>query len=199
MATNTTATKTTTVSPTTASSTRLVRSVGFGAAAGVVASLVMAGYAMIASATYQHTGFFTPLYHIASTFIAPSHMMMSAQSAMHGSTFVFYAGPAILGALIHMMIGAMYGAMFGALVAVARLRGMMLIAAGAVWGAAVFVISSFIGLPIAAAVFSSGDQITHMAKIVGYPTFLTEHVLFGLALGLMLLALSHRRTGAPQR
>ncbi|HUZ85264.1 MAG TPA: hypothetical protein VMU66_11250 [Gaiellales bacterium] len=159
----------------------------------------MAGYAMIASATYQHTGFFTPLYHIASTFISPSHMMMSAQSAMHGSTFVFYTGPAILGALIHMMIGAMYGALFGALVAITRLRGVALIAAGAVWGAAVFVISSFVGLPIAAAVFGSGDQITHMARIVGYGTFLIEHVLFGLALALLLLAGGQRRSETPQR
>jgi hypothetical protein len=132
------------VHPATASSTRLLRSVGLGAGAGVIASMLMAGYAMIASATYQHTGFFTPLYHIASAFITPNHRMMSAQSAMHGSTFVSYGGPAVLGAVIHMMVGAMYGALFGALVALTRLSGMMLIAAGAVWGAAVFVISSFI-------------------------------------------------------
>jgi hypothetical protein len=35
--------------------------------------------------------------------------------------------------------------------------------------------------------------------MAGYGTFLVEHVLFGLALGLMFLALSHRRTGTPQR
>ncbi len=57
-----------------------------------------------------------------------------------------------------------------------------------------FVISSFIGLPLAAAVFGSGDQITHMAKMVGYPTFLAEQVLVGLALGLLMLALAGRRT-----
>jgi hypothetical protein len=181
-------------SPAAASSTSLVRSVGLGAGAGVIASLVMAGYAMIASATYQHTGFFTPHCHIASTFITPNHRMMSAQSAMGGSTFVFYGGPAVLGAVIHVIIGAMYGALFGALVALTRLRGMMLVAAGAVWGAAVFVISSFIGLPLAAAVFGSGDQITHMAKMVDYPTFLAEQVLVGLALGLLMLALAGRRT-----
>lgn len=44
-------------------------------------------------------------------------------------------------------------------------------------------ISSFIGLPLAAWVFGSGHQITHMATMVGYPTFLAEHVLYGLALG----------------
>lgn len=171
----------------------LPRTVGLGALAGIGASMVMAAYAMIASATYQHTGFFTPLYHIASLFITPKHMMMSAQAAMHKSSFTFYAGPAVLGAVIHMMTGAMYGAVFAVLASVARLRGMMLVLAGAVWGAAVFVISSFLGLPLAAAILSSGDQITHMAKMVGYPTFLAEHILFGLALGMMLLRLAARR------
>lgn len=162
-----------------------------GAVAGVVASVVMAVFAMIASATYQHTGFFTPMYHIASTFISPSHLMMSVEEAMAGSTFAFFAGPAVLGAIIHMMIGAMYGAVFGVIVARTRLAGTRLIAAGAVWGVVVFVISTFIALPIAAALFGSGDQITNMAKMVGYGTFLVEHVLFGLALALML---SRRRT-----
>lgn len=45
---------------------QLIRSARTGVIVGVIGSLMMAGYAMIASATYQHKGFFTPLYHIAS-------------------------------------------------------------------------------------------------------------------------------------
>lgn len=165
-----------------------------GAAFGALASLVMAMYAMIASATYQHHGFFTPLYHIASTFIAPSDLMTSMQHAMMGSTFYFAFGPAVLGAAIHMMTGAMYGAVFAVAIHALRLRGAILIGAGAVWGAMVFAISSWIGLPLAAKLFNSGDQITHMAKMVGYPTFLTEHVLFGLALAALLLSRRANRT-----
>ncbi|NMM23922.1 MAG: hypothetical protein HHJ11_10555 [Phycicoccus sp.] len=146
----------------------------------------MAAFAMMAAATYQSSGFFTPLYHIASTFISPSTLMTSMQQAMDGNTFYFAFGPAVLGAMIHMMIGAMYGAIFATAAALLRWRGPALIAAGAVWGAVVFVISSFIALPMAAAVFSSGDQISQMASKVGYGTFLTEHVLFGLALGALL-------------
>ncbi len=157
-----------------------------GGLLGVVASLVMAAFAMMAAATYQGVGFFTPLYHIASTLISPSTLMTSMQHAMAGSTFYFAFGPAVLGAAIHMTIGAMYGAMFAVAAVLLRLRGPILVAAGAAWGALVFVISSFVALPVAAAVFSSGDQITHMASKVGYGTFLTEHVLFGLALGLLL-------------
>lgn len=47
-------------------------------------------------------------------------------------------------------------------------------------------ISSYVGLPLAAAIFSSGDQITNMAELVGYGTFLVEHLIFGLVLGLII-------------
>ncbi|MEP7017921.1 MAG: hypothetical protein ABI899_07880 [Actinomycetota bacterium] len=105
---------------------------------------------------------------------------------MAGNTFYFTFGPAALGAMIHMMIGAIYGAMFAIAAVLLRLRGPVLIGAGTACGAMVFVISSFIALPIAASPFSSGDQISQMASKVGYGTFVTEHVLFGLALGLLL-------------
>jgi hypothetical protein len=36
-----------------------------GALIGMAAGVAMAMYAMIASATYQHHGFFTPLFHIS--------------------------------------------------------------------------------------------------------------------------------------
>ncbi len=172
--------------PATTTSGRVTQAAGLGALLGAAASLVMAAFAMMAAATYQHSGFFTPLYHIASTFISPSTMMTSMQHAMDGSTFYFAFGPAVLGAIIHMMIGAMYGAVFAIAAALLQRRGPVLITAGAVWGAVVFVISSFIALPIAAALFGSGDQISQMASKVGYGTFLSEHVLFGLALGALL-------------
>jgi len=48
------------------------------------------------------------------------------------------------------------------------------------------VISSVVGLPLAAVIFTSGNQITNMAQLVGYGTFLVEHLIFGLFLGLIL-------------
>jgi hypothetical protein len=170
----------------TATTTRVAPAVLRGAVFGMAASLVIAAFAMMAAATYQHSGFFTPLYHIASTFISPSTLMTSMTEAMAGSTFYFAFGPAVLGAIIHMMIGAMYGVVFAVVALLLRLRGRALVAAGVVWGAMAFVASSFIALPVAANLFGSGDQIAHMATKVGYGTFLTEHLLFGLALGLLL-------------
>lgn len=165
----------------------LGRSVAWGAGGGVIASLVMAMFAMIAGATYLNSGFFTPLYHIASTFIAPDAMMQSMQAAMAGQVFTFVAGPALTGAVIHMMVGAMYGALFGAIAAWMRLRGVTLIGAAMVWGLVVFAASTWIALPAAAALFGGGDPIHTMAAMVGYPTFVLEHVMYGTVLGLVLL------------
>lgn len=165
-----------------------VHSAATGALLGVAASMAMAAYAMIASATYQHHGFFTPLYHIASTFISPDSMMTSMTKAMQGSTFYLAAGPAVLGAVIHMMTGAMFGAVFAVVVEAAHLRGALVVASGIAYGVVVYAVSAFIALPVAASLFGGGDPIRTMADMVGHGTFLVEHVLFGMALGLMLAA-----------
>ena len=165
-----------------------------GAVAGALASLAMAIFAMVAAATYQGSGFFTPLYHIASTFLSPSNMMTSMQQAGSGQTFYFLAGPAIVGALVHMMVGAMYGAIFGLSTRLLHLSGSRLILAGVAYGLVVFAVSAWIALPVAAAVFSSGDQITNMASMAGYPTFIIQHIIFGFTAGLIL-----SRTARPNR
>jgi hypothetical protein len=176
----------------TAGGRKLVTAAVWGALAGVGASLVMAMYAMIAAWTYQHTGFFTPLYHIAATFAPPDTMMTSMEAAMAGNPFTFVFGPALLGAMIHMMVGAMYGAIFAVVARFLRWHGVALVAAAMIWGLIVFAISSWIGLPIAAALFGGGDPIRDMASMVGYPTFLLEHLMFGAALGILLLKASRK-------
>ncbi|MGB2950142.1 MAG: hypothetical protein WBB62_04915 [Rhodococcus sp. (in: high G+C Gram-positive bacteria)] len=172
--------------------TALPRTIAIGAAAGLVGAIAMAMFAMIAALTYQNSGFFTPLYHIGSVFIEPSTMMTSMQQAIAGESFYFALGPAIVGALIHMMVGVMYGIVFAIIVRVARLHGVVLIISGLVYGAVVFVISAWIGLPLAAAILSSGDQIADMASMVGYGTFFVEHLLFGVVAALGLLPTTRR-------
>lgn len=169
------------------------RTLAAGAIAGVIGSLVMAMFAMIAAATYQHSGFFTPLYHIGSVFIDPSTMMASMQQAMGGSNFYFAFGPAIVGAIVHMMVGVMYGVVFAAIVMrIPKLSESLLVIAGMIYGAMVFAVSAWIGLPLAAAIFSSGDQIANMASMVGYGTFALEHIMFGLGTALALLPFTRR-------
>ncbi len=167
-----------------------------GAGAGVIASIAMAMYAMIA-ALVNGTGFFTPLYHIASVWAPGDAMMASMASAMSGSDFHFVAGTALLGVLIHMVTGAMYGAIFG--VGAVRLRLGVAASAGAglLYGFGVFAVSAFVGLPIAAAIFGSGDPIKNMAEMAGWGTFVVEHLVYGLVLG-VLVALFRTKT-APSR
>src|SRR5260370_41780622 len=83
-----------------------------GAIAGVLGGVMMAMFTMLATATYLHMGFFTPLYVIASPLAGPQSMM----TAMHGGVFYFALGPAILGLVIHMLWSALWGIVFGLVV-----------------------------------------------------------------------------------
>lgn len=175
-----------------------------GAVAGIVASVFMGMYAMVAS-YLKDTGFFTPLHHIASLFAPPEAMMESMMGAMEqGDTFVLSAGTAVLGLLIHMMVGAIYGAVFGAAVAlVPQLSRAIVTGLGVVWGGVVFLVSAFIGLPLAAAIVGVGDlpdgnPIADMAQMAGWGVFLTEHLLFGLVLG-VVVAFGMARGAAARR
>lgn len=176
----------------------LAKTAGGGAIAGMIASIAMAMYAMIASDS-DGKGFFTPLDHIASLFISQDSMMTSMQHAMAGHAFYFAFGPAVLGAVIHMMTGAMYGAAFGAAISRFQPASMAIVGIGVVYGAVVFLMSAYIGLPLAAVIFSSGDQITHMAKMVGTGTFFIEHLLFGAALGMVVAGVRGLVSGQAPR
>lgn len=82
------------------------------------------------------------------------------QEAMSGSDFHFVFGTAVM--------GAMYGAVFGLVVSRLNLKLALLASVGLVYGAIVFAMSSFIGLPLAAAIFDSGDPIKSMAGMAGW-------------------------------
>ena len=173
--------------------TSLARGAVYGAGAGVIASVAMGMYAMPAS-YLKDTGFFTPLHHIATLFAEPTAMMESMEAAqMEGDAFVITAGVALLGLLIHMMTGAMYGALFGLAVAKLKLGVGMLAGIGLLYGALVFVISAFIGLPLAAAIFDAGDPIADMAELAGWWTFLIEHLLFGVVTAVLVAGALRKR------
>jgi hypothetical protein len=159
-----------------------LRTVAYGAGAGAIASTAMAMYAMFA-AWEKGTGFFTPLYHIASLWASEDTMMASMKDAMAGNDFHFVVGSGILGAMIHMMTGAMYGAVFGLLASRLDLTRVMLAGFGLGYGVIVFAMSAYLGLPLAAAVLGSGDPIENMAEMAGWGTFFVEHLVFGVALG----------------
>ncbi len=155
-----------------------------GAAWGAVGAVVMALYAMVAGATYLGSGFFTSMYHIASTLIAPDTMTTSMERAMNDQSFYFSAGPAALGMMIHLIVGVGYGIVFALIARALNLTGIAAVVAGGVYGLGVLLFSSFVGLPIAASIFGGGDPIADMPKLVGWSTFTIEHVIYGVVLGL---------------
>jgi hypothetical protein len=170
------------------------RAIWIGLVGGVIAALVMAAFAMIAAATYQATGFSTPLYHIGSAFgsgDAAAAMETSMERAATDS-YYFTAGPAVLGVEIHLVTGALWGVLFGMLARALRVTRPVVVAAGVSFGFAVMLVMAFVGLPAVASVFDSGPPIRDMASMVGWGTFTVEHVIYGLVLGLAGLALALR-------
>jgi hypothetical protein len=155
-----------------------------GAAAGIVAAVVMGMFAMVAGATYQGVGLFTPMYHIASSVLGPDTMMDSAARAQAGDLFYFLPGPAALGMMLHLAVGAVFGAIFPVVGSLLRARGLGWLALGILYGAAVLAVMSFVGLPLAAIVLGGGDPIRDMPQIAGWWTFGMEHLLYGAVLGL---------------
>jgi hypothetical protein len=155
-----------------------------GALLGVVAAVVMGMFAMIASATYHDTGFFTPLHHIASALIEPTAMMRSMEAGMAGDTFAISVGPALLGLALHLATGAFWGAIFGLIVSTGWLRGVTGLVGGIVYGLAVMVVMAFLALPVIAAVFGGGEPISDMPRLAGWGTFAIEHATYGAVLGL---------------
>ncbi len=158
--------------------------VWIGTLLGVVAALVMGMFAMIASATYHDTGFFTPLHHIASAVIAPDAMMRSMEAGMAGDTFDISVGPALLGLGLHLLTGAFWGAIFGLIVSTGWLRGVVGLIGGVVYGLTVMVVMAFVALPVIASVFGGGEPISDMPRLAGWGTFAIEHAIFGAVLGL---------------
>lgn len=157
-----------------------------GALAGIAGAMLMGVFAMIAGATYLASGFFTPLYHIASSVYDPGGpaMMASMDAAKAGDMFTFVPAPALVGLGIHMGVGLVWGVLFLLIAHVIRLRGLGAVVAGVAYGLAVMAVMSFVTLPITANLFGGGTPIRDMPELVGWTTFTIEHALYGLVLGI---------------
>jgi uncharacterized membrane protein YagU involved in acid resistance len=165
-----------------------------GIVGGIIGSLAMAMYAMVVSDWVKHSGFFTPLYHIAASIISPSAMMKSMGAAMHSSNYYFAAGPAIVGAIVHMMTGAIAGIVFVLIARSTSIKGFSAVITGAIFGLLVMVVNGLVVLPIVSHLFGGGKPISDMAKIVGWGHFTIEHLIFGMMLGLIYALATSRKS-----
>ena len=153
-----------------------------GIFAGFGASTVMGLLAMVASATYQGRGFFTPAYHVAFV-IDPNTMGISLARAGAGERFFFVREAFVFGLAAHVIVAGILGAVFTLLALKLRLGGTRALVGGVAYGLAVMVVMSALVLPVAASMSGAGDPISRMGSEIGWPTFAVLHAVFGLALG----------------
>jgi hypothetical protein len=153
-----------------------------GVCAGLVGSAVMGLFAMVASATYQGRGFFTPMYHAAFT-VDPQTMVASIAQAAAGERFYFIRESFMVGMITYVFVGGTLGAVFGVLARVLRLHGARALAGGVAYGLAVMGVMSLLVLPRVGAMSGAGKPISEMGAEVGWPTFVSYFVVFGLVLG----------------
>jgi hypothetical protein len=161
-----------------------------GILGGILGGTAMAIFAMVAAATYQDTGFFTPMYHIASATgwtSAGDAMKASMDAATGGDLYLFTAGPALAGFGIHMGTAIFWGLVL-ALVAWRMRATSALPVVGAIYGLVVMLFMAYAALPVIASIFDSGEPIEKMAQMVGWGTFSAEHAIFGFVTGATLAA-----------
>lgn len=143
-----------------------------GAKVGASSALIMLLAFMILSAA-TGSSFFTPVRLIGATYLGDAVDTRPVWSAA-------------LGLVTHLAVGAGFGALFIALARKVESRGRQL-AAGLVYGAAIFVFMTFLVLPWA-------DPIMYRAVDRGLWFFL--HLLYG---GVLSFALRHSSTGRIRR
>jgi len=162
------------------------RAIETGMMVGMAAAVPMGIFAAIASATWQHAGFYTPMYRIASV-LDPLPLQASLEEAAADSpSFYFYPQPMFAGGAVHLAIGGFFGVLFVLLVRALRVRGRAAVAAGLLYGLAVAALMGLVLLPVAAEQLGGGRQIAEAASIVGWPTFAAWHLLYGLGLGIWM-------------
>jgi hypothetical protein len=142
-----------------------------GALAGIIAGVIMVIYAMIASATFLGQSWLTPLYGVASPLVGLMPLLLSLRQETY-----FATGPAALGLFIHLFWSALYGLLFALLVSFLHLHNEKAMLGGLVYSLAILVIMNFVVLPIVGA--------ENLPTIIGGPSFLVEHLIFGIVLGL---------------
>jgi hypothetical protein len=161
----------------------LERVIESGMMVGMAAAVPMGIFAMIASATWQRAGFYTPMYRIAAV-LDPLPLEASLEEAAAGSpSFYFYPQPMFAGFAVHLAIGGFFGILFVLLVRALGVHGPVSLAAGVLYGLAVAALMGLVLLPLAADQLGGGRQVAEAASIVGWPTFAAWHVVYGLGLG----------------
>jgi hypothetical protein len=163
----------------------------------MVAAFVMGLFAMVVAAT-RGLGLYTPLYLVTAV-VEPGPLGVSLREAADGWRYYFEIGPAAAGMAVHLAIGAGFGALFALFARATRLRGPAAVAAGAAYGLAVGGLMSLVLIPLAAGETAGGQVVADAPRLLGWPVFTIEHLLYGLTLGLLAFRGEGRKPYAAQQ
>ena len=152
-------------------------------------------FMMAASATWGHAGVFTPFYRIAGILDRAAYDL-SVQEAAGGSRFWLEVQTALPGACVHLALAGLFGMLFVLVVQAGRaLRPAAVVAAGVLWGLAV----AMAMVPVLGLVgrrVGGGALVAGFPAQVGWPTYLAMHLVYGAALGAVVVVRAARRLAA---
>jgi hypothetical protein len=148
---------------------------------GMVAAAVMALFSMVAAAA--DLGVYGRLY-LVTAIVEAGPLEVSMAQAEAGTGAFLEVGGAAAGLAVHLAIGAGFGAVFALLARGLHLRGLVALAAGVGYGLAVMALMGLLVLPAAAGQTAGGQLIADAPRLLGWPVFAVEHLLYGLTLGL---------------
>jgi uncharacterized membrane protein YagU involved in acid resistance len=159
-----------------------------GACVGMLGGILMALFAMFATATYLQMSFFTPLYAIAAPLIGQQPLITSL---LQGGFYLAF-GPALLGLVVHLLWAAFWGLIFGLLARRLHLTGGLAIISGLLYGVLVMLVMIYIVVPIVGA--------PNLLQLLGSFSFTIANALFyGLPLGLWPVVQPQLFTALPAR
>ena len=122
--------------------------------------------------------------YLVTAIVEPGPLEVSTAQAEAGTGAFLEVGGAAAGLAVHLAIGAGFGAVFALLARGLHLRGLVALAAGAGYGLAVMALMGLLVLPAAAGQTAGGQLIADAPRLLGWPVFAVEHLLYGLTLGL---------------
>jgi hypothetical protein len=163
---------------------------------GMAAAAVMALFSMVAAAA--DLGVYGRLY-LVTAIVEPGPLEVSMAQAEAGTGAFLEVGGAAAGLAVHLAIGAGFGAVFALLARGLHLRGLAALAAGAGYGLAVMALMGLLVLPAAAGQTAGGQLIADAPRLLGWPVFAVEHLLYGLTLGLFAFRGEVRNPYAAQQ
>lgn len=160
--------------------TNIDRTLVPGVLAGMVAAIPMGLVAMVIAA-FQDRGFLRPAYQVAYV-VAGDEARRALELTLEDDRFFVEAEMVFFGVILHLAVGGFFGAIF-AFVARSPAFQRQRLLVGVAYGLAVMVVMSVVVLPLVAVVLDAGDEVSRFPSRIGWPTFLLQHVVYGLMLG----------------